>query len=358
MRTEKTSAESLIPALRAVAPGTLIRDGIENILRAKTGGLLVVGGERSVREIAEGGFEINMPVTATRLYELAKMDGAIIMDEKMEMIWRANVQLVPQSAISSDETGIRHRIAERTARQTGAMVLAISQRRSIITLFKDNVKYALPDTGVILIKANQAIQTLEKYGSVLEKVLDNLTILEFEDVVTILDVVKVAQRVEMVKRILSELDLYLAQLGSEGRLVNMQKEELMANVYEDGDMVLFDYACLEEKGLEQVNRSLRSLNGEELLELTAVSKALGFGNSQAAMDLPVSPRGYRILNQLPRLPFQIIKNMIQHFGSLQKVLAADMEALDHVEGIGEARAKAVKNGLMRLREKIFLEHHA
>lgn len=358
MRTEKTSAESLLPALRAVAPGTLIRDGIENILRAKTGGLLVVGGEKSVREIAEGGFEINTPVTATKLYELAKMDGAIILDEKVEMIWRANVQLVPQSDIPSDETGIRHRIAERTARQTGAMVLAISQRRSIITLFKDNFKYALPDTGVILIKANQAIQTLEKYRSVLEKALENLTVLEFEDVVTILDVVKVVQRVEMVKRIVSELDLYLAQLGTEGRLVNMQMEELIANVNEDGNMVLLDYACHEEKGLEQLNRLLRQLSGEELLELTMVSKVMGFGNSLVALDLPINPRGYRILNELPRLPFHIIKNMTQHFGSLQKVLAADMAALDQVDGIGEARAKAVKNGLMRLREKIFLERHS
>lgn len=358
MRLDKTMNESLLPSLRAVAPGTLIRDGIENILRAKTGGLIVIGGEPEISEIIEGGFEINVPVTATRLYELAKMDGAILLDEKAEMIWRANVQLVPQASIPSDETGIRHRNAEKTARQTGAMVLTVSQRRSVITLFRGSLKFALLDTGVILIKANQAIQTLEKYRSVLVKALADLTVLEFEDLVTVNDVVRVVQREEMVRRIVSELDLYLAQLGSEGRLVAMQMEELLANVYEDGKMVLLDYACQDEKGLEQLSRVLRNLDGEELLEATAVSKVLGLGSSQSALDLTINPRGYRILNELPRLPFPIIKNMIQYFGSLQKILAADTEQLDQVDGIGEIRARAVKNGLLRLREQSLLDRHS
>ena len=357
MRVEKIPLNILLPALRAVAPGTLIREGIENILRAKTGGLLVFGDYPEVRSIVEGGFEINSPVTATRLYELAKMDGAIILDEKAETIWKANAQLVPQSAIASDETGIRHRIAERVARQTGAMVIAISQRRSLITLYKGMLKYTLPDSGVILTKANQAIQTLEKYRSVLEKALVNLSILEFEEVVTVLDVAKVVQRVEMVKRIVGELDLYLAQLGVEGRLVNMQMEELMTNVFEDGNLVILDYVNTEEKDLAQINKNLRSLSSEELLELTALSRIMGFGSSLSSLDMSVLPRGYRILNELPRLPFPVIENMIKYFGSLQKILAATTEELDQVEGIGEVRAKAIKNGLTRLREQVFLDRH-
>ncbi|MGI6065967.1 MAG: DNA integrity scanning diadenylate cyclase DisA [Bacillota bacterium] len=357
MRVEKVPLDVLLTALRAVAPGTLIREGIENILRAKTGGLLVIGDHPEVRSIVEGGFEINAPMTATKLYELAKMDGAIILDEKAENIWKANAQLVPQSAIASDETGIRHRIAERVARQTGAMVIAISQRRSIITLYKGLLKYTLPDISVILTKANQAIQTLEKYRAVLEKALVNLSVLEFEEVVTVMDVVKVVQRVEMVKRIVSELDLYLAQLGVEGRLVNMQMEELMANVFEDGNFVLLDYVNTEEKELDQLNRSLWSLTGEELLELTIISKIMGFGSSLSCLDMSVLPRGYRILNKIPRLPFPVIENLIKYFGSLQKILAATIEELDQVEGIGEVRAKAIKNGLLRLREQVFLDRH-
>lgn len=357
MRVDKSIPDRFLPALRAVAPGTLIREGVENILRAKTGGLLVFGDSQEVRDIVEGGFEINFPVTATRLYELAKMDGAIILDDNAEMIWKANAQLVPPPTITSEETGIRHRIAERVARQTGAMVIAISQRRSIITIFKGAVKYILPDLGVILTKANQAIQTLEKYRAVLEKALVNLSILEFEDVGTVMDVAKVVQRFEMVKRIVSELELYLAQLGTEGRLVNMQLEELVENIYEEGNLVLLDYVNTEEKSLDQLNKNLRGLGSEELLELTTVSRVLGYGASLSSLDMPINPRGFRILNKLPRLPFPVIENLVKYFGSLQKILTATKEELDQVEGIGEVRAKAIKNGLVRLREQVILDRH-
>lgn len=357
LKVDKNVPENFLPALRAVAPGTTLREGIDNILRAKTGGLLVIGDGPEVRGLVEGGFEINAPVTPASLYELAKMDGAIILDENAEYIWKANAQLEPHPNIPSEETGIRHRIAQRVGRQTGAMVITISQRRSVITLYKGSVKYILRDIGVILTLANQAIQTLEKYKSVLEKALVNLTILEFEDVVSVMDVAKVVQRLEMVTRIVNELDLYLSQLGTEGRLINMQLEELMANVEEEGNMVLRDYVNIEEKGLEQIYKNLRQLNAEELIELITISKVMGYGNSLNALDIAVSPKGYRILNKIPRLPFPIIENLINYFSTLQNILSASIEELDDVEGIGEVRAKAIKNGLVRLREQVLLDRH-
>lgn len=357
LKPEKGPPENFLAAIRTIAPGTVIREGIESVLRAKTGGLLVIGDKPEVRELAEGGFEINSPVTARKIYELAKMDGAIILDEKGENIWKANVQLAPQSGIFSEETGIRHRIAEKVARQTGAMVIAISQRRSLISVFRGPAKYVLPDVGLILTKANQAIQTLEKYRAVLERVLLSLNILEFEDVVTVLDICKVIQRVEMVARIVNELDYYLALLGSEGHLVNMQMEELMVNVKEEGHLVLLDYLDPEGNNFDQINKNLRSLGWEELLETTVISKILGFGNTFSALDHGLTPRGFRILNKLSRMPFGIIENLIKYFGSLQRILGASMDELDKVEGIGEVRAKGIKNGLIRLREQLLLDRH-
>jgi len=357
LKPEKELPDHFLSAIRTVAPGTVIREGIESVLRAKTGGLLVLGDSPEVKGLVEGGFEINSPVSARKIYELAKMDGAIILDEKGESIWKANAQLVPQSGIFSEETGIRHRIAERVARQTGALVIAISQRRSLITVLKGPVKYVLPDLSLILTKANQAIQTLEKYRSVLERVLVNLSIQEFEDVVTVLDVSKVIQRVEMVKRIIHELDFYLALLGSEGQLVNMQMEELTTNVHEEAQLVLLDYVDTEPKNLDQINKNLRSLGWEDLLELTVISRILGYGNTFSSLDMAVSPKGFRILNKLSRMPFNIVENLIRFFGSLQKIIAATIEELDQVEGIGEIRAKAIKNGLLKLREQVLLDRH-
>lgn len=171
-----------------IAPGTPLREGLDNVLGAKTGALIVIGYDEGVREIVDGGFHIDCPFTPAYLYELAKMDGAIILSNDGKRILYANAQLVPDSAIPSTETGIRHRTAQRTARQTGKLVVSISQRRNIITLYKGNFRYALKDMGVILTKANQAIQTLEKYKSVLDQTTTNLTALEFEELVTLSEV--------------------------------------------------------------------------------------------------------------------------------------------------------------------------
>jgi len=356
LRAERTFPESFLSALRIVAPGTVLREGIDNILRAKTGGLLVIGDER-VKDIVEGGFEINSPLTAAKIYELAKMDGAIILDERAENIWKANAQLVPQGGLASEETGIRHRIAERVARQTGVTVISISQRRSLITVYKGAVKYIMPEIGVVLTKANQAIQTLEKYRSVLEKTLVNLTISEFEDTVSLLDVAKAIQRVEMTKWIAGEIDLYLAQLGTEGLLVNMQLEELRTNICENENLLLLDYTNGDEKNLAQLIKSLGSLDGQEFLELPAITKILGYGNSLGTLDLVVNPRGYRVLSKLPRLPFSVVENVVHYFGRLQNILNASLEELDQVEGIGEVRAKAIKTGLTKLKEQILLDRY-
>ncbi len=352
--------EKLMQILETIAPGTKFREGLENILRAKTGALIVVGDSENVLGIVDGGFNINSELTPARLYELAKMDGAMVLDDRAERILCANAQLIPDPSISSSETGTRHRTAERVAKQTGLLVISISQRRDIISIYKDTLKHVLEDIRVVLAKANQAVQTLEKYRSVLDQTLTNLSALEFEDLVTIADVVTVIKRTERVLKIQNEIERYISELGSEGRLIKMQLDELITNVREEGILLIKDYISdTEEEKLEaeEVLDSLVDWSSDEMLSISIVSKALGHGGSVNALDLSISPRGYRILRKIPRLPMPVIENLVEHFNSLDNIYNASPEELDDVDGIGEVRAKAIKEGLRRLRDQVLLDRH-
>lgn len=347
--------------LKIIAPGTAFREGLENVLRAKTGGLIVVGDTEEVLGIVDGGFNINAELTPARLYELAKMDGAMVLNTNADRILVANAQLIPDPTIPSSETGTRHRTAERVAKQTGQLVISISQRRDIISLYKGNFKHVLEDIRVILAKANQAVQTLEKYRAVLDQALTNLSALEFEDLVTIADVVTVIQRAEMVLKIEREIKRYINELGNEGRLIKMQLEELITNVRDESILLIKDYMVDsdddEYSDPERLLNELTIWSSDEMLSLNTISKALGHGGSMNSLDLSVAPRGYRILRKIPRLPMPVIENLVNHFKKLQSILNASSDELDEVDGIGEVRAQAIKDGLRRLRDQVLLDRH-
>lgn len=351
MRLQKD--KKLMDILRIMAPGTQLRDGLENILRAKTGGLVVLSDSEEVLQLVDGGFNINSDYSPSYIYELAKMDGAIIVSSDLKKILVANAQLIPESSIPTFETGTRHRTAQRIARQTGAIVVAISQRRNVITIYKDAIKYILRDSSTILDRANQALQTMEKYVSVLDRVVSNLNLLEFQDLATLFDVITVIQRTEMVMRIVSEIEMYICELGNEGRLISMQLNELIKNVEEDGILLIRDY-CEMDMDYKEIYKSIQNMSSEELLDLDGISKLLGYAGVPL-VDTLISPRGYRMLNKIPRLPVNVIENLVNNFKELKSVIEASYEQLDSVEGIGEARAKAIKNGLRRLREQFMLD---
>jgi diadenylate cyclase len=348
---------SLLETLQIVAPGTILYEGLENILRARTGALIVVGDSEQVMKMAGGGFAINADLNPASLYELAKMDGAIILSSDAKKILLANAHLTPDPMIPTTETGARHRTAERVAVETGELVIAISQRRNVITLYKGNQKHVLREVGTVLAKANQALQTLEKYKSVLEQALINLSALEFEDLVALVDVCTVVQRGAMVLRIAQEIEVYIYELGSEGRLVSMQLEELMYDVEDEEVLVLKDYLPdPEPEQVEKVRVELSSWTYEELLDLNAIARAMGF-TGMTSLDISVVPRGYRILRKIPRLPMPVIENLVRKFKELQNIVGATIEDLDAVEGIGEVRAKSIKDGLRRFREQVLLDRH-
>lgn len=351
MRLEKD--KELLNILRLMAPGTSLREGLENVLRAKTGGLIVISENEQIMSLVDGGFAINAEYSPSYLYELAKMDGAIVLSADLKKILIANTQIMPDPSVATFETGTRHRTADRVAKQTGAIAVAISQRRNIISVYKGAIKYILKDSSVILTKANQAIQTLEKYVSVLDRVISNLNLLEFQDLATLFDVLTAIQRTERVMRIVAEIERYICELGNEGRLISMQLSELVKSIEEDEISLIRDY-CLSDNDYNELYKQLQLLSSDELLELDVIAKMLGYGGVPL-VDTLISPRGYRMLNKIPRIPSVVIDNLIKRFRELKAVMEASYEQLDKVEGIGEARAKAIKNGLRRLREQIMID---
>lgn len=349
-KVDKTKSE----ILQLVSPGTPLRDGIDNVLRANTGGLIVVGYNEKVKAIVEGGFKIACPFTPSALYELAKMDGAIVLNESIDKILLANAQLVPDTVFSSNETGMRHRTAERVAKETKALVIAISQRRNIITVYQGNFRYALKDIGVILTKANQAVQTLEKYKVVLSQSISGLGLLEFEDLVTYSDLLRVLHRLIMFIRIKNELLSYLTELGVEGRLIRLQMNEVISSLEEESRLIVQDYMCSSECNPKEILEKFHELSHQQFLEDSAILKALGY-NGYLPLDELVVPRGYRMLHKIPRLPALIIDNLVHTFDNFTAIMNASVEQLDDVEGIGEVRAKKIREGLRLLKNYLVTE---
>jgi diadenylate cyclase len=353
--------ELLRSTLMAVAPGTALRDGLERILRGNTGALIVLGHDRSVEAICTGGFDLDVDFSATRLRELSKMDGAIVVASDLSKIIKASVQLVPDPSIETQETGTRHRTAERVGKQTGFPVISVSQSMKIIALYVDNRRYVLDDSAAILSRANQALATLERYKLRLDEVAGTLSALEIEDLVTVRDAMAVSQRLEMVRRIATEIEGYVVELGTDGRLLSLQLEELMAGVEAERELIVRDYLITGSgrKARKDTDAlaDLDALSGTDLLDLSVLARTIGYGSGAEQLEVAVSPRGYRLLAKVPRLPNQIVDRLIEHFGGLQKLLAASIDELQAVEGVGDTRARSVREGLSRLAESSILERY-
>jgi len=346
-------------ALASVAPGKPLREGLDRILQSSMGGLIVVGDGPDVLSICSGGFLLDAEFTPQRLYELAKMDGALILAPDASRIARANVHLVPNPNVPTAETGTRHRTAERVARSVDVPVVSVSEALSIIAVYRNDRKHPLEPPPRLLNRSNQALQTLERYKNRLDLVSGNLSALEVEDQVSVRDVVTFLQRAEMVRRISEEIDGYILELGLDGRLVRLQLEELMGGVEDDRRRVIQDYFQDRPKWhLDQADRALRDLGTENLLLLEEVAAAVHVPTATQGLEAGVQPRGFRLLHRVPRLPEGVHEALVERFGNLQKIMRATIEELDDVSGIGTVRARAIKEGLSRLAETSILDRYS
>ncbi len=353
----RSPEDSLKATLARVAPGTPLRDGLERILRGRTGALIVLGFDRTVDSICSGGFDIGIEFSPTRLRELAKMDGAIVCDKDANRILRAAVQLVPDHTIETQESGTRHRTAERVAKQTGLPVISVSQSMQIIALYIDGLRHVLEGSEPVLARANQALATLERYRARLDQVTNSLSALEIEAMVTVRDVAVTLQRQEMVRRISEEISQYVLELGVDGRLLSLQVEELTTGLGPGSEMVLRDYRDLgtSTAPVEEHVATLQDFSSTDLIDLGTIASVLGFNPSVDSLEAVIQPKGYRLLSGIKTVPPTVANRLVDHFDGLQNLMAANIDDLMAVDGIGEQRARTVREGLSRIAETSLLD---
>jgi diadenylate cyclase len=347
----------VLSTVARIAPGTELRQAIDDIIRSREGALIVIGEPNDLAFLFSGGMRLDQSFTPQFLYELAKMDGAIIVNSGITKIVHANVQLMPDPTIPSNETGTRHRTAERVAKQTEALVISISQQRETVTVFVGQSRYQLEPIADVLAKTNQALATLETYRTRLEQVLTRLTALEFQNAVMLDDVLVTLQRAELTTRMAEEIERACVELGEEGRLIRMQLEELVADVPDEKAALVYDYHA--DGGAERTREGLEALAGipyDQLLEFELLA-VLGYPASVNPLDHSVSPRGYRVLSHIPRLPDAVVKRVVSMLPGLEGIVRASQRELEAVEGVGTVRAREIREGLRRLQEHNLMDRY-
>src|SRR5213595_519826 len=348
---------NLLHSLESIAPGTELRQAIDDIIRSHEGALIVVADPEELKFLYSGGIRLDQPFTPQLLYELAKMDGAIVVDARVTKLAYANVQLMPDPTIPSSETGTRHRTAERVAKQTDALVISISQQRETVTVFVGQSRYQLEPIADVLAKTNQALGTLETYRLRLDQVLTRLTALEFQSAVMLDDVLVTLQRAELTTRMAEEIERNCVELGEEGRLIRMQLEELVADVPDEKAALVYDYHA--DGGAERTREGLEALAGlpyDQLLEFELLA-VLGYPATVNPLDHAIVPRGYRVLSHIPRLPDAVVKRVVSTLVGLEGIVRASQRELEAVEGVGTVRAREIREGLRRLQEHNLVDRY-
>lgn len=348
-----TDTDCRVLELRALlAPGTPLRTGLERIQNGRTGALILLGETDIVREISTGGFHLDAPFSPTGLRELAKMDGAIVVNDSCTRILAAGVHLMPDAALPTIEAGTRHRTADRVAQQTGCPVITVSASMNSIALFLRDRRLPVEAPGAILGRANMALQTLERYRVRLKQVLVALSALEVQDQVTVRDLVEIAQRVEMVRRLEAETQGYVTELGTDGRLLGLQLVEIDSSTDMLCQLLTDDYLPQNGQPGEFGFEGLTELADHELLDGAVVARAIGF---TVPLEAPVSVRGYRQLAGLPRLPTTVAHRLVDHFDGLQGIIGASTSELREVEGVGDQRARMIRDFLAQIAETAYIQ---
>ena len=350
-------SDELRDALTKVAPGTPLRAGIERIVRAKGGALVVVNDAPAVLAICSGGFLVDAPFSPQRLSELAKMDGAIILSADCDRIARANVHLVPDPTVPTSETGTRHRTAERVAKSLKVPVVSASEEMGVINLYAGSSKHQLQDVSRLLDRANQALQTLERYKVRLEDALLNLTSAELEDAVSLRDVSAVLQRGEMVNRIAEEIETMIIELGVEARLLRLQLDEMYGDLEDELEFVIADYVPLEQT-VASTLAEMGRLSDDEVLDMRSAAAALHREQDSKDLDQEVAPKGLRLLNRVHKLSDDSASRIVEHFGGLARLQRATVPDLMEVEGVDDATAASIKDALQRVTETAILDQYS
>ena len=346
--TENQKERELVAALKLLSPGTSLREGIDFMIQGKTGGLIVVGDTPEILDLTEGGFRINCRYTPTRLYELAKMDGAIVLSEDMKRIARANVTLRLNPNIPTSETGLRHRTADKFAKQTEHLVLAVSRSRNTLTLYTKNQHYIFRERPILISGANQTMLALTRYVKAMQNAVTVLNWAELSGNVTLKDVVTAIQLCERVRRTEHELNRYRVELGTQAQSLQLIPSALTTEI-ERGVLIMKDYYQGSPRDESQAFEKILGLDANSLATGSNISSALGYPRNISNTLEVLEPRGYRMLRQVPRIPLNVLENIVQRFKTLAGIQTATVAELQAVEEVGKTRAAAIKEALGQMK---------
>jgi diadenylate cyclase len=330
-----------IDILKKLSPGTELRDGLNDIVKGNLGAIILISNLRALN-VFDGGFKVNCKFSAKKLAELAKLDGGLVLSEDFKKILYINTLFVPDRSLSSSETGTRHQAAERTAKQTGAMVIAVSERKGTITVYYGESRYVLQNTEDLLRRTTETLQILEKQRGVFDELLINLNVLEITNLISVADVCTILQRLEMIRKMAKIINEYIVELGKEGIIVRMRMREVVQDIDKKRELIIKDYLQNSEK----IKSFFDDLSFDDLLDSENISKIL-FGDSS---ETKITPRGYRILSKT-NLEEEEIKMLIHNFIDLDKVLNAEEINL---QKILESKVESFKETLNKIREQIMV----
>ena len=341
---KKDSEKDFLEVLKMISPGTSIRSSLDDLLNAEMGALIVFENELT-NSVTERGFRINSKFSPQKLVELAKMDGAIILSKDGKRILYANALLFPNVGIQTKETGTRHKAAERTAKQTGAIIIAVSERKNKITVYYGDMRYELKGSSEVLRRASETLQVLEKQREIFDYYIMNLNILEIGGPVTVSDVCNVLQRLEIIKRISGIVKRYLIELGKEGTVISMRLKELIGNLGKEEEIILRDYFGQNYAASMEV---LEKMNFDFLLESGNIANML-FGEQY---DRTLNPKGWRLLSRTKILE-RYVNALVNAFENFNGIISAKTEDLLPIFEKQEM-VDFFNKEISRLREKVLM----
>ncbi|MDN5341778.1 DNA integrity scanning diadenylate cyclase DisA [Oceanotoga sp. DSM 15011] len=349
--------EGLLKILDFLAPGKQLRKGIDRIMEANLGALIFLASspEKYLEEgLIQLGFELDALFIPEKIYELAKMDGAIVLDKNAEKILFANAQLNPEKSLNSDETGMRHRTAEKVSLQTGDITIAVSKRRNSVSVFYKNKKHELLTENILFARVNQEITIAQRYKQSFLDLIDYLNIEEVRKNVSLYDVAEIISKGMLTIKITQATDKYLRELGEIAGSSKLEYEEILRSVPKLVGAIIMDYNVddLNYQKSEDAIENFNNVKTDDLVNLFTIARTLGYdvSSDDELEEKIIIPRGYRILYST-KLPSSAVKNVVDNFERLPSLMEASFEDLTNVAGIGKRRAEIILGALHRKKKE-------
>lgn len=331
-----TAQNSMEDAIISTAPGTALRHALDMIIAGHMGALICIGDSEHVLAAGNDGFPLDISFTANRLFELSKMDGAIVVNKDLTRILHANFHLNPDSSLPTSETGMRHRTAARMSVLTDAMVISVSERRQVVNVFVDGKAHQLRSVQEIMASVNQLLATMQTTRNTLDREFLRLSSLELDNVATLNDITNIFSNLELLMIASKKLEGCIHELGTEGRIVNMQREQFAGDMDDVYTLMIRDYACDSSlENAQRIREEFTRLTPQQLHSAMRVARILGYDNLNE--DSVMKPLGLRTLSRISVVREGVADRIVDEYGSLHNLIE-DLE--DNPE---RARDAGVKN---------------